>query len=100
MSNAVVNAVASGLLTHPSDLSCAICQRRDGEPHPDGSFRPVRIIYHHHDYDAPLWVTPLCGPCHRKVHLGQLLEPATGQTTEHLIVPALWASKAARSPIA
>jgi hypothetical protein len=48
-------AVKSGLLRPPTDWRCLGCYGQSGG-------------YHHHDYDKPMDVTPLCHNCHMSLH--------------------------------
>ena len=68
---AVKAAITAGVL--PAPTRCEACQMAAKS----GSCRS--IVYHHHDYDKPLDVIPLCQSCHRKVHAGSLVEPRTGR---------------------
>lgn len=65
---AVFMAVRDGLLARQS--TCESC----GIEH-DAS----KIVLHHHDYDKPLDVIPLCRTCHMLVHRGSKPEPRTGR---------------------
>lgn len=82
---AVWKAIRDGMLVHPRELACAVCDARTGERghmvRRTGESTRIRIGYHHHDYAAQLWVTPLCSRCHTAVHMGRIPDPATGERT-------------------
>ena len=79
----VAKARRDGLLDAPGDCeSCGTPQR-----YTQGRY-PV-VIWHHHDYDRPLDVIPLCRSCHVKIHRGLLPEPRTGRIYHYAPVPSL-----------
>jgi len=55
--------------------ACTIC----GSRNPDDNDGRVAVHQHHADYTNPLFIIPLCGSCHKKVHNGSLDEPITGR---------------------
>ena len=47
--------VKRGLWPRPDVFRCTDCEARAS-------------VYHHPDYDFPLWIEPLCQPCHHEIH--------------------------------
>lgn len=71
----VQTAIREGRMCRPT--ACEAC---GVTPNTD-AYRKRRsgIVFHHHDYDKPLDVIPLCLRCHTLVHRGALAEPRTGR---------------------
>ena len=64
--NAVRRAIEKGKLPKVTTCMCADCEKPAQE-------------YHHPDYDKPLWVVPLCKPCHVRRHAPQVQGEVLGQ---------------------
>jgi hypothetical protein len=79
---AVTAALARGTLAPP--VTCEACGGSPGPRqkllrHGRLSRLTSQMVYHHHDYLLALDVIPLCRSCHRRVHLGLMVEPRTGR---------------------
>jgi hypothetical protein len=72
---AVLHAKRAGVLPQHPQFCCACGRAGEWMPRDIWS-----IVYHHHDYTQPLNVSAVCQVCHRRIHFGQIPEPATGET--------------------
>ena len=94
----VLKATMAGIIPHA--LWCGLCGL-------DQSFsekgRP-RVIWHHPDYGRPLYLVPLCYPCHAMVHQDPVrwntpgidfskVEPPKRHKVQRYIPPDVWIHK-------